>query len=111
MRPQKLPPPCSNEPARNQPRRASLVATERQYLTRRELLALVPLSMSSIDSLEKAGSFPSRFVLAPTVKVCWKRAEIERWLAERARTRVHHANAPPSRLPLKTLSARPPPIR
>ena len=76
----------------------------RDYLGRRELLAVVPLSMSSIDTLEKNGNFPSRFVLSPTVKVCWRRQEVEKWLAERARTRVHHASVstpPKRRLPLK----------
>ena len=61
----------------------------REYLSRRELLALVPLSMSSIDSLEKAGEFPSRFVLSPTTKVCWKRREVIRFLEQRADKRVH----------------------
>jgi prophage regulatory protein len=61
------------------------------YLGRRQLLALVPLSMSTIDALEKKRAFPSRFVLSPTVKVCWRRHEVEKWLSERARKRVHQA--------------------
>jgi prophage regulatory protein len=61
----------------------------REYLTRRDLLAVVPLSMSTIDDLEKRGIFPSRFRLEPTVKVAWKRREVLQFLEQRARQRVH----------------------
>jgi predicted DNA-binding transcriptional regulator AlpA len=77
--------------ARHQNRDAAVPVLVREYLSRRELLAMVPLSMSSIDSLEKAGLFPSRFVLAPTTKVCWKRREVLRFLEQRAANRVHGA--------------------
>ena len=87
--PRKESSPTSDEPARGRHRRASLPAAAREYLSRRELLALVPLSMSSIDTLEKAGEFPSRFVLSPTTKVCWKRREVIRFLEQRAAKRVH----------------------
>jgi predicted DNA-binding transcriptional regulator AlpA len=70
-------------------RNRSLPQIPRDYLDRRELLALVPLSMSSIDALEKKGAFPSRFVLSPTVKVCWKRREVIQFLEQRAAKRVH----------------------
>ena len=33
----------------------------RDYLTRHELLALVPLGMTSVDQLERKGIFPKRF--------------------------------------------------
>ena len=89
--PRKNPSSSSDQSARDHNRRASLPPVARDYLGRRELLALVPLSMSSIDALEKMGKFPSRFVLSPTVKVCWRRQEVEKWLAERARRRVHQA--------------------
>ena len=59
------------------------------YLDRRGLLALIPLSMSTIDALEKAGVFPSRFILTPTTRVAWKRSEVVRFLEQRARIRVH----------------------
>ncbi len=75
-------------------KRQSLPQIPRDYLDRRELLELVPLSMSTIDTLEKKGEFPSRFVLSPTVKVCWRRHEAEKWLAERARKRVHQGLKP-----------------
>ena len=70
-------------------RRAPPAAVAREYLSRRDLLALVPLSMSTIDALEKTGLFPSRFVLTPTNKVCWKRHEVIRFLEQRAARRVH----------------------
>ena len=91
MQPRKEFLPNSDDRVRSERRRAPLPAVPREFMTRRELLALVPLSMSSIDALEKAGAFPSRFVLVPTVRVSWRRHEVERWLAERARRRVHAA--------------------
>lgn len=69
-----------------------------EYLDRAELLALVPLSMSSIDTLEKQGVFPSRFRLEPTTRVAWKRREIEKFMATRAARRVHvRGEAQPTR--------------
>jgi prophage regulatory protein len=59
------------------------------YIDKRTLVAIVPLSMTTIDRLEKAGIFPSRFILQPTKKVCWKRREIERFMEKRAAERVH----------------------
>jgi predicted DNA-binding transcriptional regulator AlpA len=74
-----------DQPAQRRP--APQAAVAREYLSRRDLLALVPLSMSTIDALEKAGQFPSRFVLTPTTKVCWKRHEVIRFLEQRAAIR------------------------
>ena len=87
--PRKEKPSTSDHPVQAQRRPASPAAIARDYLSRRDLLALVPLSMSSIDALEKAGLFPSRFVLTPTNKVCWKRHEVIRFLEQRAAKRVH----------------------
>src|SRR4051812_35044950 len=56
----------------------------REYLSRAELLELVPLSMSTIDNLERTGVFPSRFKIEPTTRVAWKRAEVEKFMAQRA---------------------------
>ena len=84
--------PGSDQGAQGQ-RRPALAAVQRDYLSRRDLLALVPLSMSTIDTLEKAGQFPSRFVLTPTNKVCWKRHEVIRFLEQRAAKRVHASGA------------------
>lgn len=63
------------------------------YVTRHELLAIVPLCMSSIDNLEKLGIFPSRFRIEPTRRVAWKRREVEKFLEARARKRVHQLSA------------------
>jgi predicted DNA-binding transcriptional regulator AlpA len=59
------------------------------YMDRHELLATVPLSMSTIDELEKRRIFPSRFILEPTVKVAWKRGEVIKFMEQRAKRRVH----------------------
>jgi predicted DNA-binding transcriptional regulator AlpA len=59
----------------------------RDYLTRHELLAMVPLGMTSIDGLEKKGIFPSRFKLEPTSRVAWPRREVEAFLRLRAKRR------------------------
>ena len=48
----------------------------RDYLTRHELLAMVPLGMTSIDQLEKKGIFPKRFRLLPLKRVAWPRREV-----------------------------------
>jgi len=66
------------------------------YLDRHQLLATVPLSMSTIDKLEKRGIFPSRFVLEPTVKVAWKRGEVIKFMEQRAKRRVHVAADEPN---------------
>lgn len=57
------------------------------YLTRSELLAMVPLSMTTIDRLERDGIFPKRFELTPVRRVAWRRQEVERFLKQRARPR------------------------
>jgi predicted DNA-binding transcriptional regulator AlpA len=61
----------------------------REYLRRRELLAVVPSSMATIDALEKRGIFPARIVMAPTTRVVWRRSEVEKFMEDRARRRVH----------------------
>ncbi len=49
---------------------------------RKQLLEVVPVSMSTIDRMEKNGEFPKRFWI--TDKRCaWNSEEIERWLDER----------------------------
>jgi prophage regulatory protein len=67
----------------------------RDYLTRAELLELVPLSMSTIDNLEHAGVFPSRFKIDPTTRVAWRRKEVERFMEQRAAKRVHKGEQHP----------------
>lgn len=54
-------------------------------LGKKELLAVVPLSMSTIDRLESAGEFPKRWYI--TDKRCaWNAEELENWLDERQAT-------------------------
>ncbi|EOC1317176.1 AlpA family phage regulatory protein [Cronobacter turicensis] len=49
---------------------------------KKELLEVVPLSISTIDALEKAGEFPKRWYI--TDKRCaWDADEISAWLEER----------------------------
>ncbi|MQK22370.1 AlpA family phage regulatory protein [Escherichia coli] len=49
---------------------------------KKELLSVVPLSMSTIDRLEKNGQFPKRWYI--TDKRCaWTQEEVEKWLDER----------------------------
>lgn len=51
-------------------------------LGRKQLLAVVPLSMSTIDRLESAGEFPKRWYI--TDKRCvWTQEEVEIWLDKR----------------------------
>ncbi|EMM8459806.1 AlpA family phage regulatory protein [Citrobacter freundii] len=54
-------------------------------LGKKELLAVVPLSMSTIDRLESAGEFPKRWYI--TDKRCaWNAEEVENWLDKRQAT-------------------------
>ena len=49
-------------------------------LGKKELLAVVPLSWSTIDRLERDGEFPKRWYI--TDKRCaWTQEEVEAWLA------------------------------
>ena len=53
----------------------------RRSFGRRELLTLVPHSMSTIDRLEAEGKFPKRIRLEPTIRVAWLRREVTAILA------------------------------
>jgi prophage regulatory protein len=75
-----------NEPRR---RRRRTPMPSRDYLTRHDMLMIVPLSMTTIDDLERRGIFPSRFKLEPTARVAWKRTEVLKFIKQRARRRVH----------------------
>jgi len=71
-------------------RRGQLIGTAapaRDYLTRHELLAIVPFGMTSVDALEKRGIFPKRFRLEPLRRVAWPRREVEAFLRARAKRR------------------------
>ena len=73
-------------PRRPPPPKTALIGA---YLTKRELVTLVPLSLSTIDRLEQRGAFPRRFVIEPTTRVVWKRSEVEKFMEQRAAKRVH----------------------
>ncbi len=49
---------------------------------KKELLRMVPMSESTINSLEKAGEFPKRFAMTNRT-VAWNRDEVESWLDAR----------------------------
>ena len=49
---------------------------------KKELLLVVPLSMSTIDRLEHKGQFPKRFYITDG-RCAWDGDEIEQWLDER----------------------------
>jgi predicted DNA-binding transcriptional regulator AlpA len=79
---------------RRRRRRSPPQQVPRDYLTRHQLLGLVPLGMSTIDLLERRDQFPSRFRIEPTRRVAWKRREVEKFMEERAKRRVHGSAAP-----------------
>ncbi|MGG7851482.1 AlpA family phage regulatory protein [Klebsiella aerogenes] len=49
---------------------------------RKELLLVVPLSMSTIDRLEHKNQFPKRFYITDG-RCAWDGDEVEQWLDER----------------------------
>lgn len=51
-------------------------------LSKEKLMEKTSLSMSTIDTLEKAGEFPKRFYITDR-RAAWNEDEIERWLDER----------------------------
>ncbi len=67
----------------------------KKALGKKELLLIVPLSMSTIDKLEHKGLFPKRWYI--TDKRCaWNADEVENWLDERqARSPVEYAGKKP----------------
>lgn len=52
---------------------------------KKELLAVVPLSWSTIDRMERAGEFPQRFWITDR-RCAWSQNEVEAWLDERQAT-------------------------
>jgi len=73
-----------DEPRR---RRRPRHVIESEYVGRDELLQMVPLARTTIDSLERRGLFPKRFVLRPTHRVAWKRSEVMKFLDDNAKRR------------------------
>lgn len=51
-------------------------------LGKKELLAVVPLSWSTIDRLEEEGEFPKRFYITDR-RCAWNQDEVEQWLDKR----------------------------
>lgn len=51
-------------------------------LGKKELLAVVPLSWSTIDRLEAAGEFPKRWYITDR-RCVWTQEEVEQWLDKR----------------------------
>lgn len=51
-------------------------------LGKKQLLAVVPLSWSTIDRLEQAGDFPKRWYITDR-RCAWTKEEVEQWLEER----------------------------
>ena len=56
-----------------------ITASGRRLITKRELLAMVPLKSEAIRVREKRGEFPKRIFLS-TKTVVWELALVERWL-------------------------------
>lgn len=54
----------------------------KRALGKKELLAIVPLSLSTIYRLEKKGVFPLRWHITDG-RCVWNADEVERWLDER----------------------------
>lgn len=52
---------------------------------KKDLMKMVPVSMSTIDSLEKRGEFPKRWFITDK-RAAWNRDEVEQWLDERQAT-------------------------
>ena len=54
----------------------------KRALNKAKLVEKTSLSMSTIDTLEKAGNFPKRFYITDR-RAAWNEDEVENWLDER----------------------------
>ena len=52
-----------------------------QYIDKKILRTMVPLSYRTIDAREKAGEFPKRFALSAR-KVVWDKADVVAWMSD-----------------------------
>lgn len=59
-----------------------LISARRRLARRPEVLAIVGLSRSEIDRLEKAGRFPKRVAISPRC-TAWPLDEVEKWVSDR----------------------------
>lgn len=57
-------------------------STEKAVLSRKEMLAMTGLKMTTQWRMEEAGNFPARFETSPR-RVGWRRAEVMAWVANR----------------------------
>lgn len=64
--------------------RETRVSEIKRALRRKEVLALVGLSHTTIYNMERAGTFPRRFNLSPRC-VAWDYQEVQQWLDARQR--------------------------
>lgn len=53
--------------------------TTKRFINKKILLAMVPLSERTIDSMEKSGQFPKRFALTAR-SVVWDQDEVFGWM-------------------------------
>jgi prophage regulatory protein len=58
----------------------------RDLILEQELLALVPLSRTTIWRQEQRGKFPRRISISDA-RIAWRRGEIEAWIASREAAR------------------------
>lgn len=71
----------------------------KRAIGKKELMNMVPLSMSTIDRLEHKGQFPRRWYI--TEKRCaWNAEEVENWLDKRQATTLveYQGRKPPVNL-------------
>lgn len=71
----------------------------KRAIGKKELMKMVPLSMSTIDRLEHKGQFPKRWYITDR-RCAWNADEVEHWLDERqAISSSNYAgNTPPVKL-------------
>jgi len=64
--------------------------TNRVFINRKKLLAMIPLATRTIYNMEQRGEFPRRIALTSR-NVAWDLAEIEEWIEARKSSGVHAA--------------------
>ncbi len=69
----------------------------KRTIRRDELLAMVPLSDSTIYAMEKRGEFPRRFALTQRC-VVWDFEEVQSWLLEKKAAKLQPEDRPDVRL-------------
>lgn len=55
--------------------------TNKTLISKKQLLAMIPLCERTIYNYEKEGRFPARIPLSPR-KVAWDLSEVEEWIEE-----------------------------